>query len=101
MKFAYFLTLYVGLDIGSHRNFIAALNYDLEPLINMRLVPNVTSGIETMESTNFYSVYVANYLSISDLLKPNSCFHNILLELATYENITLFLRPVPHVYHVV
>lgn len=91
MKFDHLSTLCVGLDIGSRCNFITALNFDSDRLINMRSVPNATSGVEAMEtmilkvlkansqfkylliameSTSFYGVHVANYLSTSDQLKP-------------------------------
>ena len=91
MKFDHLSTLCVGLDIGSRGNFITALNFDSDRLINMRPVPNTASGVETMElmilavlvgnpqfkyllialeSTSFYGVHVANYLSTSDQLKP-------------------------------
>ena len=91
MKFDHLSTLCVGLDIGSRTNFITALNFDSDRLINMRPVPNATSGVEAMESmilavlepnpqfrylliamesTSFYGVHVANSLSTSDRLKP-------------------------------
>lgn len=91
MKFDHLSTLCVGLDIGSRSNFITALNFDSDRLINMRPVSNAANGVETMEamilavlegspqfryllvameSTSFYGVHVANYLSTSDLLKP-------------------------------
>lgn len=91
MKFDHLSTLCVGLDIGSRGNFITALNFDSDRPINMRPVPNNTSGVEAMESmilavlegnlqfrylliamesTSFYGVHVANYLSTSDQLKP-------------------------------
>ena len=90
-KFNHLSTLCVGLDIGSRGNFITALNFDSDRLINMRPVPNTASGVEAMESmilavlegnpqfrylliamesTSFYGVHVANYLSTSDQLKP-------------------------------
>ena len=89
MKFDQLSTLCVGLDIGSRSNFITALNFDSDHLINMSPVPNAASGVETMESmnlavleanpqfrylliamesTSFYGVHVANYLSTSDRL---------------------------------
>ncbi len=91
LKFDHLSTLCVGLDIGSRGNFITALNFDSDRLINMRPVPNTASGVEAMESmilavlkeklqfrhllialesTSFYGVHVANYLSTSDQLKP-------------------------------
>lgn len=92
LKFDHLSTLCVGLDIGSRGNFITALNFDSDRLINMRPVPNTASGVEAMESmilavleknpqfryllialesTSFYGVHVANYLlSTSAQLKP-------------------------------
>ena len=90
-KIDHLSTLCVGLDIGSRRNFITAMNFDSEMLISMQQVPNAASGVEQlesmilavlsdhpefkcvligMESTSFYGVHVANYLSTSDALKP-------------------------------
>lgn len=90
IKIDHLSTLCVGLDIGSRNNFITALDFDSNPLINMRHVPNAVSGVEemesmilavldnnsqfknlliAMESTSFYGVHVANYLSTSDRLK--------------------------------
>ncbi len=91
IKIDHLSTLCVGLDIGSRNNFITALDFDSNPLINMQHVPNAVSGVEemesmilavldsnsqfknlliAMESTSFYGVHVANYLSTSDRLKP-------------------------------
>ena len=90
-KIDHLSTLCVGLDIGSRKNFITAMNFDSERLIDMQSVPNAASGVEqlesmilavlavhaefryvliAMESTSFYGVHVANYLSTSDALKP-------------------------------
>lgn len=91
IKIDHLSTLCVGLDIGSRNNFITALDFDSNPLINMQHVPNAVNGVEqmesmilavlysnphftdlliAMESTSFYGVHVANYLSVSDRLKP-------------------------------
>ena len=93
IKIDHLSTLCVGLDIGSRNNFITALDFDSNLLINMQPVPNAISGVEAMESmilevleansqfkylliamesTSFYGVHVANYLSTSDRLKPYS-----------------------------
>ena len=90
IKIDHLSTLCVGLDIGSRRNFITALDFDSNRLINMRPLPNAVSGAQemesmilavlkanpqfkyllvAMESTSFYGVHVANYLSTSDRLK--------------------------------
>ena len=50
MKFDHLSTLCVGLDIGSRSNFITALNFDSDRLINMRPVSNAANGVETMEA---------------------------------------------------
>lgn len=91
MKIDHLSTLCVGLDIGSRNNYITALDFDSNRLINMQHVPNAINGAEAMEamilrvleansqfrylliameSTSFYGVHVANYLSTSDSLKP-------------------------------
>lgn len=91
IKIDHLSTLCVGLDIGSRNNYITALDFDSNPLINMQHVQNAISGAEemesmihhvlkanpqfrylliAMESTSFYGVHVANYLSTSDLLEP-------------------------------
>ena len=91
IKIDHLSTLCVGLDIGSRNNYITAMDFDSNRLINMKPVPNAVSGVEqmeamilavleansqfkylliAMESTSFYGVHVANYLSTSDRLKP-------------------------------
>ena len=91
IKIDHLSTLCVGLDIGSRNNYITAMDFDSNRLINMKPVPNAVSGVEqmeamilavleansqfkylliAMESTSFYGVHVANYLSASDRLKP-------------------------------
>ena len=50
MKFDHLSTLCVGLDIGSRCNFITALNFDSDRLINMRPVSNAANGVEAMET---------------------------------------------------
>jgi len=91
IKIDHLSTLCIGLDIGSRNNYITAMDFDSNRLINMKPVPNAVSGVEqmesmilavleansqfkylliAMESTSFYGVHVANYLSTSDRLKP-------------------------------
>ena len=91
IKIDHLSTLCVGLDIGSRNNYITALDFDSNFLIKMKPVPNAVSGVEkmesmilavleansqfkylliAMESTSFYGVHVANYLSTCDRLKP-------------------------------
>lgn len=90
LKIDHLPTLCVGLVIGSRNNFITALDFDSNRLINRQYVPNAASGVEVMESmilavleghshfkylliamesTSFYGVHAANYLSASDGLK--------------------------------
>jgi Transposase/Transposase IS116/IS110/IS902 family len=89
-KIDYLSTLFVGIDIGSRINVVSALNFEQEFLIKMVAVPNTQSGaeeLETMilkvlensafkmtiiglESTSFYGVHIANFLSASDKLMP-------------------------------
>lgn len=92
-KIDYLLTLFVGIDIGSRLNVISALNFEQEFLIRMVPVPNAQYGAEQMEqmiakvleqhhefhsviigleSTGFYGVHIANYLSTCERLAPFS-----------------------------
>ena len=84
---------FVGIDIGSRTNVISALNFDQDFLIRMVPVANAQGGAEQMEemvaqvlsqhhefrtviigleSTGFYGVHIANYLSTSEKLAPFS-----------------------------
>ncbi|WP_275443077.1 IS110 family transposase [Petralouisia muris] len=93
IKIDYLSTLFVGIDIGSHTNVISALNFDQDFLIRMVPVANAQGGAVQMkemiaqalsqhhefravviglESTGFYGVHIANYLSISEKLAPFS-----------------------------
>lgn len=92
-KIDYLSTLFVGIDIGSRLNVVSALNFDQEFLIRMVSVPNAQYGAEQMEtmiagvleqhhefhfviigleSTGFYGVHIANYLSTCEKLAPFS-----------------------------
>lgn len=92
-KIDYLSTLFVGIDIGSRTNVVSALNFEQEFLIKMAPVPNTQGGAEQMElmiadvlaqhhefrsvvigleSTGFYGVHIANYLSTCDRLAPFS-----------------------------
>lgn len=92
-KIDYLSTLFVGIDIGSRTNVISALNFEQEFLIKMVPIPNAQYGAEQMEqmiadvlhqhhefrfviigleSTGFYGVHIANYLSTCDKLAPFS-----------------------------
>lgn len=86
-------TLFVGIDIGSRVNVISAIDFDQNFFIKMRPLPNAKDGAEemesmicdvlddnhqfkhviiAMESTGFYGVHIANYLSSSTSLAPFS-----------------------------
>ena len=90
-KTDYLSTLFVGIDIGSRTNVVSAIDFNREYFIRMKPVPNAKEGAEIlesllvdvlsahhefkhviigMESTGFYGVHIANYLSASDLLSP-------------------------------
>ena len=90
-KIDYQSTLFVGIDIGSKINVVSAINFEIEFLIKMMPVPNAKGGAETiegllykavsgsdryhhiivgLESTGFYGVHLANYLSTSSILAP-------------------------------
>jgi transposase len=92
-KIDYLSTLFVGIDIGSRVNVISALNFQQEFLIKMVSIPNAQYGAEAMESmiadvliehnefkyviiglesTGFYGVHIANYLSTCEKLAPFS-----------------------------
>lgn len=89
-KLDYLSTLFVGIDIGARQNVVSAINFEQEFLIKMKPVPNTQFGadqLETMlvkvleknsfkaviiglESTSFYGVHIANFLSASEKLMP-------------------------------
>ena len=89
-KIDYLSTLFVGIDIGSRENVVSAINFEQEFLINMKSIPNTQSGAEQLEamlvnilknnsykatvigleSTSFYGVHIANFLSASEKLMP-------------------------------
>ena len=88
-KIDYLTTLFVGIDIGSRTNVISAIDFNQEYFIRMKPVSNSQGGAEELESmivnvlekhhqfrmviiglesTGFYGVHIANYLSASDKL---------------------------------
>lgn len=90
-KIDYLSTLFVGIDIGSRINVISAINFQQEFLIKMTPLPNAHNGATQMEalvadvlaehhefkyviigleSTGFYGVHIANYLSTCERLAP-------------------------------
>ena len=92
-KIDYLSTLFVGIDIASRTHVISALDFNQDFFIKMVPASNTQEGavlLESMivavlkenhqfkyvnigmESTGFYGVHLANYLSTSDLLAPFS-----------------------------
>ena len=87
-KIDYLSTLFVGIDIGARQNVVSAINFEQEFLIKMKPVPNTQSGADQLESmlvkilengtfktviiglesTSFYGVHIANFLSASEKL---------------------------------
>lgn len=88
-KIDYLSTLFVGIDIGSRTNVVSAIDFNQEYFIKWKPVPNAYGGAELlenmiadvldknhvfkyviigMESTGFYGVHIANYLSSSKKL---------------------------------
>ncbi|MCI8507339.1 MAG: IS110 family transposase, partial [Lachnospiraceae bacterium] len=89
----YLSTLFVGIDIAARTHVVSALDFNQEFFIKMKSVPNTQQGAQllenmvadvlaenhqfkyvviSMESTGFYGVHLANFLSSSDLLAPFS-----------------------------
>ena len=92
-KTDYLSTLFVGIDIGSRTNVVSAIDFEQNYLIRAISIANTQGGAEelesaicsilkkehrfrhviiAMESTGFYGVHIANYLSASSLLAPFS-----------------------------
>ena len=89
-KIDYLSTLFVGIDISARENVVSAINFEQEFLIKMKPVPNTQFGAEQLqnmlvkilennnfkttiiglESTSFYGVHIANFLSSSEKLMP-------------------------------
>lgn len=89
-KIDYLSTLFVGIDISARENVVSAINFEQDFLIKMKPVPNSQSGAEQLEamllkvleantfktviigleSTSFYGVHIANFLSASEKLMP-------------------------------
>lgn len=89
----YLSTLFVGIDIASRIHVISALDFNQDFFIKMKPFENTKEGagivekmiadvladnhqfkyvVIGMESTGFYGVHLANYLSTSELLAPFS-----------------------------
>lgn len=92
-KIDYLSTLFVGIDIGSRINVVSAINFHQEYYIRMKSIPNAQGGAELLEdmiadvlklhnefryiiigleSTGFYGIHIANYLSSCSKLAPFS-----------------------------
>lgn len=89
-KIDYLSTLFVGIDISARENVVSAINFEQDFLIKMKPVPNTQFGAEqlqkmllnilenndfkttiiSLESTSFYGVHIANFLSSSQILMP-------------------------------
>ena len=88
-KTDYLSTLFVGIDIGSRTNVVSAIDFSQDYFIRMKSIPNAQGGAEqlesmiadvleknhqfqylivAMESTGFYGVHIANYLSTCEKL---------------------------------
>lgn len=85
----YLSTLFVGIDVSARTNVVCALDFGQDKLLEFS-VPNARGGADTMaeklatllsessfkrclialESTSFYGVHIANFLSASALLAP-------------------------------
>jgi transposase len=107
-KIDYLSTLFVGIDISSRENVVSAINFEQEFLIKMKPVPNTQSGADQLqamlvnilenntfktiiiglESTSFYGVHIANFLSSSEKLMPYKPYVYCLnpKEIANYKN---------------
>lgn len=92
-KIDYLSTLFIGIDIGSRINVVSAIDFYQEYFIKMKSVPNAQGGAELLEdiiadvldknhefkyviigleSTGFYGIHIANYLSSCSKLAPFS-----------------------------
>lgn len=92
-KIDYLSTLFIGIDIGSRINVVSAIDFNQEFFIRMKSIPNAQGGAEILEdmiadvleknhqfryviigleSTGFYGVHIANYLSTCEKLAPFS-----------------------------
>lgn len=92
-KIDYLSTLFIGIDIGSRTNVVSAIDFNQEFFIKMKPIPNAQGGAEILEdmiadvlekhhqfryviigleSTGFYGVHIANYLSACSKLAPFS-----------------------------
>lgn len=87
-------TLFVGIDVSSHENVVCAIDYEAQKLLRFSVQNNQPGAVQmatklqeflsgnqdvnrlviALESTSFYGIHVANYLSSCELLMP-FCTH--------------------------
>jgi transposase len=92
-KSDYLSTLFVGIDVSARENVVCVLNFEQEKLLQFA-VPNAQSGADeiadklfsllsdntfnrvmiALESTSFYGIHIANFLSASALLAPYNTY---------------------------
>lgn len=92
-KSDYLSTLFVGIDVSARENVVCVLNFEQEKLLQFA-VPNAQSGADeitdklsdllsdntynrviiALESTSFYGIHIANFLSTSALLAPYNTY---------------------------
>lgn len=83
-------TLFVGIDVSSRENVVCAINYEAQKLLQFSVQnnhpgavemaeklhkfltgnPDVNKLVVALESTSFYGIHIANYLSSCELLMP-------------------------------
>jgi transposase len=83
-------TLFVGIDVSSRDNVVCAINFDTEKLLEFSVSNNQPGAVLmaeklnaflygnkelnklviALESTSFYGIHIANYLSSCELLLP-------------------------------
>jgi transposase len=87
-------TLFVGIDVSSRENVVCAIDYEAQKLLRFAVQNNHPGAVEmaeklhaflsghreinrlmvALESTSFYGIHIANYLSSCELLMP---FHTL------------------------
>jgi transposase len=83
-------TLFVGIDVSSRENVVCAIDYEAQKLLRFSVQnnhpgavemaeklkeflagnPDVNKLVVALESTSFYGIHIANYLSSCELLMP-------------------------------
>lgn len=83
-------TLFVGIDVSSRENVVCAINYEAQKLLRFSVQNNHPGAVEmaeklhsflsgnleinrliiALESTSFYGIHIANYLSSCERLLP-------------------------------